>query len=312
MTHSFRIRVNASKTDKLNADQNRLTVACDEPEISVVLVNPQQGEPLKGASRLALVGSGYKTSEEALIAGQNYLNSFLYALAKVRLGVDFGAKGQRSVVTSQGLAYFQAQSSKRILNDFHGLMTYESLPAPAFMSASGEMTRFSSPEKLLFAIAEGIKSNVTFTDQEYTSLTFFNASFFQPDEESRFVMLMMAIEALLQPAQRSPAALALVSELIEKVKSSHLCASEKDAMLGSLSWLRNDSIAKTGQILATQRLGSNSYDTQSPAKFFSRCYALRSKLVHGHLPVSAFIEIAAVSAPLELFVSDLLTLGKLH
>lgn len=139
------------------------------------------------------------------------------------------------------------------------------------------------------------------------ALALFNASFFQRSADSRFVLLVMAVEALIDPAPRSAEARAYVDGLITQTRSSSLSEAEKQSIIGALRCLRNESINSAGRRLASARLPSKFYQDKLPPDFFSHCYQLRSNLVHGNLPFPTFEEVGAAAATLEVFVSDLLT-----
>jgi hypothetical protein len=143
--------------------------------------------------------------------------------------------------------------------------------------------------------------------QDLLAYSLFHSSFFQPSSDSRFLLLVMAIEALLTPAPRSPQARDHVNRLIEQTRSAPLPEHEKNSMIGALSWLRNESINQAGRCLALNRLHDRPYNEQSAPDFFSYCYQLRSNLVHGKLPVPTFGEISYAAGTLEVFVADLLT-----
>jgi hypothetical protein len=64
---------------------------------------------------------------------------------------------------------------------------------------------------------------------------------------------------------------------------------------------------KAGQRLAKEKLGDKNYEGKSAPDFFCTIYSLRSRLVHGTEPFPTFAETNAMAAPLEVFVSDLLT-----
>lgn len=124
-------------------------------------------------------------------------------------------------------------------------------------------------------------------------------------------MLVMAIEALLEPACRSTEATAHVEDLIRATKGrANLSERQRSSLMGSLRWLRFESINQTGRKLAEDRLGGRTYAGRKPGPFFSYCYDLRSKLVHALDTLPTRDEIATAAAHLEVFVSDLLS-GKL-
>lgn len=311
MTHAFRIRVNLSKASGIEAAENRIDVPSESADHQLTLSNPDADRPLREATRLVLGGKGFKTTADAEENGKRCLHAFLFALAKHRVGVDFAPKGPLGVVTNQGLGWYVAQYKKRYENDHHGLMVYETEPAPQFLSMSAEMKVLSPVYSVVQAIRAAIDSKISFSDREMLSLALFNGSLFQPDADGRFITLMMAIEALLEPIERSPEARGVVANFLTCVKDSELSSEEKSSMIGSLNWLMMESITKTGQRLAEKRLPGRSYNGIVPSKFFSRCYGIRSKLVHGDAPLTGLTAIEENVATLEVFVADLLTVDKL-
>jgi hypothetical protein len=90
-------------------------------------------------------------------------------------------------------------------------------------------------------------------------------------------------------------------------ESASLSAEEKRSLLGSLTWLKCESINQTGRKLASDRLGDRKYMEKKAPAFFSYCYGIRSRLVHGEHPLPTQQEIGSVVAQLEVFVSDLLS-----
>ena len=77
-------------------------------------------------------------------------------------------------------------------------------------------------------------------------------------------------------------------------------------MVGVLNWLRNESIGQAGKNLA-RTLEPRQYNGMAPAAFFNKCYAVRSRLVHGLLPLPTLEEIGRWASPLQEFVADLLS-----
>lgn len=134
----------------------------------------------------------------------------------------------------------------------------------------------------------------------------FSASFFQPSADGRLLMLMMAVETLLELRPRSEAAQNLVEQLIATTKASQITESERRSLSESLSWLMNESIGQAGRELAS-RLEPRTYMDLRPKKFFTQCYKLRSDLVHGKHPRPDRDRTDLHAAALELFVGDVLS-----
>jgi hypothetical protein len=152
------------------------------------------------------------------------------------------------------------------------------------------------------------ESPVPLSDRDRLSHQLFHASFFQTSEDARFLLLVMAIEALIESPLRSAAELGHVDAWIKSTADAvGLPKIDKKSLLISLGWLRHQSIGRAGSELARARLGDRRYDGLSAVRFFRRCYELRSRLVHASPPVPSLTKIGAVVHQLEVFVSDLLS-----
>lgn len=308
MVYSFRIRFNRSPTDCIQTDASELILPAPDTRHSLVLRARQKVTPIRESDQRVVVGSGYECAAEAETAGQEISNVLTVALARVRVGADFGHRAAKGVFTEYGLRWVQEQIGQRALNNVHGLMVYESSPDPKFVSADGmKLTRGTTPEAFAKAFGTALNISPSISERDSLAYTLFNASFFQATSDTRFLLLVMAVEALIDPARRSDEAVAHVDNLIAQTKSSLLPELEKSSMLGSLRWLRRESINQAGKRLAAGRLGSRRYSEMSAPEYFSYCYQLRSNLVHGNVPAPAFDDIGSVAATLEVFVSDLLT-----
>lgn len=118
-------------------------------------------------------------------------------------------------------------------------------------------------------------------------------------------MLMMAVETLLDPADRPEKVQAHVQSLIDQTKAADLPEQEKESILGSLKSLFQDSVSRAGQKLAAT-LEGRTYMDLPPEKFFKKCYTLRSRLAHGDVPRPSFEEVNMMNGPLEQCVGHLL------
>jgi hypothetical protein len=254
-----------------------------------------------------LKSEGWSSPEEAAVAGAKYTEALVRSLARLRIGADFGSRAPKSVVTLAGLAMLEAQTGQRCLNDVHGLMVYESDPPPRFASSRVDFVRGVPKDRFERVFSYAAEHPRELSDRERLSLDLFNASYFQNSADSRFLMLVIAVEALLVPPPRSLAATAHVDALIRMTRESDkLSTQEQNSLIGSLKWLSHESINQTGRALAEERLGSRKYADKEPAAFFSYCYDLRSRLVHGKPPFPTQQEIRSAVGQLEVFVSDLL------
>lgn len=308
MSYTFRIRFNRSPHDTLESNDPELLMPIPNTGINVSLRNPKIDQPIKDADQLVLTGDGYSSEEAAAEAGILFQTALKVALARVRVGADFGERAAKSFFTPHGLRMIEEQSGQKVLNNVHGLMVFPSEPKPRFGSMNPQMVRGTSPHGFKAAFICAIEKQPSLTDREQLAYSLFNASFFQRTAESRFLLLVMAIEALIDPLLRSQEGLDHVDKLIEETTAANILPAEKVSMIGALRWLRNESINQAGKRLASNRLGSRHYSDESAPEYFSYCYKIRSDLVHGNLPTPTFEEVGSVAGTLEVFVSDLLTM----
>jgi hypothetical protein len=251
---------------------------------------------------------GWASEEEASQAARKYVDALALTLVRLRIGADFGNRGPKSAFTLAGLAMLGAQSGSRVLNDVHGLMIYESEPPPRFATLSADVLRGVPQNHFETIFSHALASPRVMTERERLSLELFNASSFQKSADSRFLLLVMAVETLLEPSPRSSDAALHVETMIAATKRAEsLSPEEKQSLLGGLNWLRYESINQTGRRLAEKCLRGQVYMNMKAPSFFSYCYNLRSRLVHGEHPLPSQQEIGSAVASLEMFVSDILS-----
>lgn len=132
-----------------------------------------------------------------------------------------------------------------------------------------------------------------------------------PSPDARFLTLMTAIETLIRPEPRPAIARDFVTGLIAQAKAAELPRPQRDSILGSLEWLKSESISQAGRRLVAT-LGDRTYGQRTPSRFFTECYDLRSKLVHGSVPRPTFADVNGIVGELERLTRDLLVLGVLQ
>ena len=307
MSYTFRIRFIRSPRDTIHTEAPELIVPVPDDRVSLVLRALQADEPIRESQQLVLVGQGYHSEKEATEAGLRFQNALMVALARVGVGADFGERAARGGFTEDGLRWLEQQTGQRTLESVHGMMVFQSEPKPLFASLDAKLSRGVNPEVFQKTFVAAIQVGPSLGAQDLLAYSLFNTSFFLPTPDSRLLLLVMAVEALVTQASRSPDACSHVDGLIEQTRSASLSEDEKNSMIGALGWLRKESINQAGRRLASSRLHDRSYNERSAADFFSYCYELRSNLVHGNLPLPTFEEVGKAAATLERFVADLLT-----
>jgi hypothetical protein len=307
MNYSFRIRLNRAASCTLDIEEQRLDLLVENECQRVSLNAPSNEKSIKDAERWLLIGEGFSSEGEALQAGADFQDAILLCLTKARLGVDAGHRAPKGYVTDYGLQFLSDTSGQRVLNDVHGLMTYSSEPKPVFSLVSINAVRCMNAKSFKEIFHKTISLKPNLAERDRLAISLFHESFFQRAAHARFLLLVMAIETLLDLEQKSEIASKLVGQFIQQVGSSRLVEGEKASIIGSLQWLRKESINQAGKRLSKFRLGSSAYGGRTAEQFFSYAYRLRSTLLHGRATAQTFAEIAKAVGPLELFVSDFVT-----
>ena len=307
MTWCFRLRFHLSEGEALGL-QGSEWVLLDAAPQRVTLRPRNEEEALTDARVLVLWGSGYDSEDRADAVGRQWRDWLTLALASVNVGVDFGDRAPGGGLTDEGRQVHQ-EGGHRVLNDVHGLMTFECDPKPVFVSVTGVGVVVVAGERVMQALARARAVPVEVSTSQRIAYDLSSASRAETTADARFVMLMMAVETLIDPQPRSEQAVALVDAWIAEVKArDDLPAEERRSLAGALRWLRQDSIRQAGRRLAAP-LGDHLTPLlgEDPETFFKGCYDLRNELVHGKDPRPTRDVVDARAAALEVFVSALIS-----
>lgn len=315
MTYCFRIRCTLGATVTLSSDEARWILATTDSHGHDVFLASAEGEAIGRTREIIVRGSTFNTQEDAEFTGNQWLMRLKRTFSKMNIGADFGERGAGGVFFNSGLKMLEAEHGGRILNDAMGLSVFECHPEPSFARV-GDISVSVGKGGVRDALAVASKHDLSMSPQEEMAYALYSASFNETNADARFVMLMMAVETLLPETQRAAAVLEHVEHLIEVTEKADLPAPDKRSLIGSLKWLRLESVNRSGRNLAAS-LGDRTYMESSSAaaesatKFFTRCYEMRSSLVHGHYPRPTRQDVGFRAASLERFVGDLLA-GELR
>lgn len=307
MAYTFRVRFKLSRVRIQSEAAAELRINDEADGRGAVTLRPRDaGIELSDADELVLTGEPYASDEAAAAAAQRWVTRLRRAFARLNIGADFGGRAHTSAFTDAGLRWLEETTrERRMLNDVHGIMVFESEPAPKFAKSDVTAVVAKPAERVIEMVETAARLGVAMTEREELAYDLYSASFSEQSADARFVMLMMAVETLIELQPRSQEVAALVGELIATTERSSLPPGEITSIIGSLNWLYSESIGQAGRRLA-KSLGDRRYAEEEPGRFFTRCYDLRSKLVHGYHPRPERGEVDARAATLEVFVSDLL------
>jgi hypothetical protein len=309
---NFRIRFKFSDAARLPISQPTMILAQDGP-LCVYMSSLREDGNIEDVADATLIGVGYSTVEEAQSAGARWRSVLHLSLARLNIGVDFGERSAEfeGGLSDFGVSMMAAHLGRPVLNERPGVLVYED-PRPTFFASSAHGMVKPSVRRMKGTFQAAMTlDDVEVTDAERLAYDLYAASFFERSADARLLMVMMAVETLIDPIPRSPEARGVVEFLIRHVEESNLPRNEIASMAGSLRWLENESIGQAGRRLASV-LDGQLYSGMAPAKFFTKCYTLRSALVHGHLSRPSRSEVDVAASNLQLLVGQLLSRRLLH
>jgi hypothetical protein len=159
--------------------------------------------------------------------GAGFKDILALALAKLRIGANFGNRapihGQyiKTQFTPEGLQYTQhLLTDERHLNDDPGLSVYLSDPRPKFISYTPLVLIAKDPDNVKNTFVSVLTRGRPPTPRERVAFELFFASFFQPSADVRFLLLVMTVEALIEPRPKSTEAVAYIDNFITEIKCS--------------------------------------------------------------------------------------------
>jgi hypothetical protein len=312
MAHCFRWKIILPPTKRLGIDTSDHTL--HERDAQRVWFgalnfkkNSDERELLAETSEIVLRGSGYASEHEATTTAHRWRTVLELAFARRNIQADFGDRAPGgSFFSPAGIRMMEQHTGARVLNDAHGLIVFECDPPASFISTGAKGVVIVNATRLEQAVEAALTVEVALPAVHSLSFDLYSASAIQPSTDARFIMLVMAVETLLDPKPRPKSSRAHVEHLIELTQAAELPESEKSSLLGSLEWLQFQSISQAGRALAAT-LGDRTYMGMTPSKFFTHCYDLRSRLVHGATSRPERREVDVTAAQLERFVSNLLS-----
>ena len=302
----FRLRFHLPQHHSINCDDAELEIPTDGDQPNLRLKGNDGDGSIKSARRLTLSGEPYNSKEDAFAAGSKARHALMRYSIRSRVGIDLGKNRSTGGMSKYLKDKIASETGVQILDDVHGLLVYDGTQETHFANVGASLTLDHQVPVFLELFQQANASQFQPTQKQEVAFELFVAAQFEPSPRSRFLTLVMAIEALLQPAGRDQAVQAHVQSLIDQTKQSALPENEKKSLLDSLKWLFQDSIGRTGKLLAEDLLAATEYGGKTPGSFFRHCYKLRSQLVHDGAIADKTAKMDGVAAELERFVADML------
>jgi hypothetical protein len=259
-------------------------------------------QPLTDAEWVLVAGRGYETEGSAREAAARWRGYVERGFARANIPADFTAS--TGVLTGEGERMFEEQLGTRVLSEFPVNVFEDDQPPPRFVRSEAKGRVGRNLAVTLGSIRAAAAMDLRVAEAEALAYNLYSGSFAQSREDARFMMLMVAVETLISLQPRAPEVQEHVRTLIRLTSEAGISGEERTSITGSLEWLLEESINQGGRRLAMERLDGRQYAGDPPDTFFSKCYSIRSGLVHGSHPQPS---LDGRVADLERFVADLLS-----
>lgn len=312
---TFMFRLHFFVKGGLLLDEESESIEINLPSSSTVfkLAALRGAKSLKEAEWFVVSGKGYESKEEAWREGQRLRDTLQFLAVRMERSIDLGNDKPTSRM-SDGLKRKMERVARehgeevRCYDNVHGLAVYAEHPRPMVHDAYGQITVHSpSGPGFQELLAEVHAIDLNLDERSSLACSLYGAAQVEESPRVRFLFLVMAIESLLKTRRRIPGAVSLVDRFIESTQQSSLDSAEKDSLLGSLRWLRNESISRMGKQLMQKYVGDQQYGGMKAPGLFRHCYSIRSQLLHNGKPDSEDVHIPSLVHRLDRLVADLLS-----
>lgn len=304
-SYHFRLRFALSGRTPLPFT-GEVAVLHKDPQTEVSLQSLNRAEDLSTATDLVLLGGPYESNEEAAQAGEEWRDRLTQAFACVGLGADFGDRRPTGGMVDSELAKMAEVADWPVRNETYGVQTFQGDKVPVFMSVSGDLT-VGIPEDRLRLALESAGQRDRITDRERLAYDLYSLSRTVADRpDARFVVLMMAFEALVETQERPSEVCRHIDALVDMTQEAgDLHPQDREVLSNALLPLKRESARRAGSRLIAS-LAGRTYAGLAPERLYRQCYDLRNALVHGRSTRPPRDQVARLGAALEQVVGHLI------
>ena len=243
MTFGFRVRF---RVGRVRIDSHNTVMELTDPNSDAEVVRlaaAKLGEPINATQELQVSGKSYGSQEAAEAAAERWRGVIEKALARIRIGADFGRLAPLSFFTQAGLSTLEDKAGTKVVNDRLGTTVFESEPPPLFARLRHEGFGGRFPSHFLAAVNAADQRDVTMSDRAL-AYDLYSASFSTTYPDARLMLLMMAVETLIDQKPRPSATVEHLDHLISNTRESDLPHSEIDSLVGLLEQQRTESMVR--------------------------------------------------------------------
>lgn len=277
--YKFRIKFILSESAYFNVDKNSILINSGSRSYYLSAANIDKN--ISESSILVLVGKGFGTKKEAYDSGKHLIDILKISSLRMGLGINFGNDEDNGGLTTYALELLYDKFGYQTLNDIYGLMVIEEKGDTIFVDSSVTGVAIADINRFKREFQKLHDFTISLPEKLVDGFELFNLTQFNMQIRIKFLLYIIIIESLIEVKVRRSDVVNHINSLISLTNESNcLERNEKQSLNSSLNYLKNESISLSGRNLVSKFLDGNTYCGVQPAKFFTDCYKIRSKLVH--------------------------------
>jgi hypothetical protein len=273
----YRVRLcfEIEKTRSLTSLEAPLQVEAPGVNGSWTLKQIATSSQLKG-QRLDLRSPPVPSEEIAEVLGRRALAALMIVALRRGFGCMLTERLPSGQLFGAGRRALAGDRFDELLDDVLGITVYHETGRVGFVNMPPVSLLVSSPAAPLLAEWSGaLAEAVQVSETVSTSFDLWSSSRSEGSGRARLLLLVMAIEALVDQAPRSESEINLLDTFLSVVRDSSLPDDARKRLRNGLSVLKRESVGTSCQRMVVDRLG------EAAGQTFRRCYRLRNLIAHG-------------------------------
>jgi len=183
------------------------------------------------------------------------------------------------VITESGLALL-VPTGMQGLKDELGITVFHTPPPAIFLGADFTASVSVRHTRMVTELQQALTDAGPLDERTRTAYELFASSRFENSSRSRFLLLVMAVEALVERSGRPQDEQDYLAQSVRELEASTLSVDAKATLRQALSSLKMQSISSAAQVMIAGAISAPA------AEAFKKTYGIRSRLVHGGLAIS--------------------------
>ncbi len=275
----FRLVFFHSRPGFFYLEQESITYSLDE-KLSIQ-VTPRDFNRLKDATKYHIECGGFCSYQKAKDCGEKLRTHLRLINCMLDLGLSIPSIDGTNTNVSEEIKNKVRQDGGELLDTIVGLHVYPDDGRHLEHVVSGKVNVFPSDSYyVLKGLKDSWESSFELNESVAEILEILNISVRETSPKIKFLATYLAMEQIIEKEMRSQDAQELIDQLIQATYASPLSDTEKESLVGSLGYLKEQSFSSAFTSFARRITSPESIHGMSVKKFVSKCIKLRNKIAH--------------------------------